>query len=134
MRFDALHDLRAKYPKELYEWNWNNVYDRPDLQAKGIILMMRDNYNAFRPYAASDMDAYAFADAAYNGGSKDLSLERRACKISSNCDPAKWFGHVENYCVKGNIPLYGQRTACMINREHVTNVLKVRADKYIKYF
>lgn len=138
IRFDSLRDLRNKHPKELYEWSWENVYDRPDLQARGIILMMRDNYSLFEPYGATSMDSYAFADSAYNGGARDVNLSRRACKISntisSPCDSGKWFDNVEKFCVKSKVPLYGNRDACTINIEHVNNVMRVRAEKYRKYF
>lgn len=134
LRFDALYDIRNKYPAELGELSWSNVYDRPDLQLRLLVLKMRDNYKEFHPYASTDLDAYAFADAAYNGGSRDLNLERRACKISSNCDPGKWFDNVEKLCVKSKAPLYGTKSACQINREHVRNVMLIRSDKYQKLF
>jgi hypothetical protein len=134
LRFDALYEIRRKYPKELGELSWSNVYDRPDLQLRLVVLKMRDNYQEFQPYASTDLDAYAFADAAYNGGSRDVNTERRACKMSPGCDPNKWFGHVEKFCIKSKGPLYGTRSACQINREHVTNVMKIRSDKYHKIF
>lgn len=134
LRFDALFEMKTKYPKELGEWSWSNVYDRPDLQAKGLILMMKDNYQTFRPLAANDIEGYAFADSVYNGGPRDLNLARRACGLSPGCDPKYWFGHVEKFCMKSKTALYGQRSACDINTHHVDDVLNIRAGKYIKYF
>lgn len=91
---------------------------------------MQDNYKDFEKYSASPLEAYAFADAAYNGGVGGVNKERRACKMSSTCDPSKWFGNVEHFCMKSKVPLYGNRSACDINRHHVTDVLQTRAPKY----
>ena len=72
----------------------------------------------------------AFADAAYNGGVTGVNNERRACKMTIGCDPSKWFGHTENLCLKSKAALYGNRSACTINRHHVRDVLFTRATKY----
>jgi hypothetical protein len=133
IRFDALSDLKYKYPKELYELNWQVVYDRPDLQIRALALMMRDNYQAFDKYVPDKREAYAFADAAYNGGLGGVNHERRACKLASWCDPNKWFDNVEKLCLKSKVALYGNRSACDINREHVEGVLNTRSTKYTKY-
>jgi len=133
IRFDALSDLKYKYPKELYELNWQVVYDRPDLQIRALALMMRDNYQAFDKYVPDKREAYAFADAAYNGGLGGVNHERRACKLASWCDPNKWFDNVEKLCLKSKAALYGNRSACDINREHVEGVLNTRSTKYTKY-
>ena len=131
IRFDALEEIRAKHRPELYELSWLNVKARPDLQIKAIILKMKDNYNY---YSKTTKDPLAFADASYNGGIGSLDKERRACYISKDCDASLWFGNVENYCMKSKAALYGTRSACFINREHVTNVLLVRSSKYDKFF
>lgn len=133
IRFDALAEMKAKHPS-LKELSWSNVYNRPDLQIRAVVLKMRDNYSEFYKYAASIDDALAFADAAYNGGVNGVNLERRACKLSSSCDPNRWFGHVENFCMKSKAPLYGNRSACDINRHHVKDVLITRAAKYRNLF
>jgi hypothetical protein len=44
--------------------------------------------------------------------------------------PGEWFGNVELHCLKSRQPLYGGRSACDINREHVRNVMLVRPAKY----
>lgn len=134
LRFDALAELRQKYPLELGEWNWYNVYTRPDLQIRAVVLKMRDNYNYFKTETVVPMEAYAFADAGYNGGNSGVIKERRACIMISGCDPNKWFGHVEKYCMKSKVALYGQRSACDINRHHVTDVLKTKGNKYKPFF
>jgi hypothetical protein len=129
LRFDALADLRARYRSELGEWSWDNAYTRPDLQLRGIVLLSRDAARPFRQAPAM----LAFGDAAYNGGPGDTVKERRACALTRDCDPRQWFGHVEAHCLKSRQPLYGGRSACNINREHVRNVLQVRRARYVPF-
>lgn len=127
MRFDALADLRDQYDAELGALSWDSIYQRPDLQLRALVLMSRD---AARPFRASAAWLH-FGDAGYNGGVAGVQKERRACKLSAACDPAQWFGHVERHCLKSRQPLYGGRSACDINREHVRNVFLVRRAKYV---
>lgn len=127
VRFDALVDMRDRYTTELGDWSWSNVYRRPDLQLRAIVLMSRDAAMAFR--AAPDM--LKFGDAAYNGGVGGVQKERRSCAMTAGCDPGKWFGNVELHCLKSRQPIYGARSACDINREHVHGVFLVRSQKYI---
>ncbi len=110
------------------------MYSRPDLQMRAVVLKMRDNIEYYQPYSSTFDDALAFADAAYNGGIGGLDRERRACKIEPNCDHKRWFGHVEKYCMKSKVALYGNRSACDINRHHVKDVLLIRASKYRSFF
>ena len=127
-RFDSLAAMRAQYPP-LRDWTWDNVYQRPDLQLRAIVLMSRGNFMALRMVSASNARR-AFADAAYNGGLQGVQQERRACSLKTGCDQQQWFGHVEHVCLKSRVALYGQRNACDINREHVRMVLRVRSAKY----
>jgi len=127
MRFDALADLREQYDAELGALSWDSIYQRPDLQLRALVLMSRD---AARPFRASAAWLH-FGDAGYNGGVAGVQKERRACKLSAGCDPAQWFGHVERHCLKSRQPLYGGRSACDINRQHVHNVFLVRRAKYV---
>lgn len=131
LRFDALAELKTLHPKELYELNWNNIRSRPDLQIRAIVLKSKDNYKQFVNYTNEPL---AFADAAYNGGLGGVNNERRACTMIKGCDPKLWFGHVEKVCLKSKAPLYGNRSACDINRQHVQDVLKVRSLKYEPLF
>lgn len=128
LRFDALAELRERHPA-LREWDWANVYDRPDLQLRAVVLKSRDDFRALA-VVADPMERLAFADAAYNGGLGGVQRERRACGLKAACDPQRWWGHVEQTCLKSRAPLYGTRSACDINRHHVHDVLKVRAPKY----
>lgn len=131
IRFDALAEIRSAHPKALSEWNWNNVYDRPDLQLRGLVLKSKDNYGYYRRHTDVDNALY-FGDASYNGGITGLDRERAACGMSSTCDSKKWFGNVERFCLKSQTALYGNRSACDINRHHVKDVFNIRADKYKK--
>ena len=125
-RFDSLAGLKRQYGADLQDWSWDNVYERPDLQLRALVLMTRD---AAKPFRGSEGMLH-FADAGYNGGVAGVQKERRACQLTRGCDPSKWFGHVEAHCLKSKQPLYGKRTACDINREHVTNVFLIRKAKY----
>ena len=126
LRFDSLAGLRQQYGDAMGDLSWDNVYARPNLQLRGMVLMSRDAARPFR--AATAM--LAFGDAGYNGGVAGVQKERRACALTDGCDPAQWFGHVEAHCLKSRQPLYGGRNACDINREHVKNTLLVRPQKY----
>ena len=134
IRFDALAELKARHPKHLHTLNWSNIYARPDLQIRAVILKSQDNYRRYRTYSATELDALSFADAAYNGGTGGLDSERRACKLASWCDHTRWFDHVERLCLKSKAALYGNRSACDINRHHVRDVLLVRSDKYRQFW
>jgi hypothetical protein len=128
LRFDVLTEMRQRHPG-LRELDWSNIYRRPDLQMRAVVLKVRGDFAAL--YSAGDRLArLAFADAAYNGGLGGLQRERRACSVKPGCDSQQWFGHVENTCLKSRAPLYGGRSACDINRHHVADVLRVRAPKY----
>ena len=129
LRFDALADMRDRHPA-LRGWAWANVYDRPDLQLRALVLMGRDNYLSIARLVPAPLPALAMADAAYNGGLGGLQQDRRMCALRPGCDPAQWFGHVELTCAKSHAAIYGTRSACDINRQHVRNVMLVRAPKY----
>ncbi len=128
-RFDMLADLRNRYP-ELKGWSWANVYQRPDLQLRAVVLMSRGNYQDIHRLVKDPQAALAFADAAYNGGMRDMHADRRECGLKTGCDPQKWFSNVETTCTKSQTAIYGKRSACDINREHVRNVLRLRSAKY----
>lgn len=127
LRFDALAGLKSQYSTEFAGWSWGNVYSRPDYQFRAVVIMARD---ASRPFTHTGGWLH-FGDAGYNGGPAGVQKERRACALSAGCDPTLWFGHVEKHCLKSRQPIYGGRSACDINREHVTNVFKVRRYKYV---
>lgn len=128
VRFDALQEMRDRHPA-LRGWTWANVYERPDLQLRAVILKVRSDYQALAS-VADPHHRLAMADAAYNGGLGGVQKERRACQLKAGCDPQKWFGHVENTCLKSKQAIYAGRSACDINRHHVSDVLLVRSPKY----
>lgn len=119
-RFDSLADMRERHPA-LQEWTWLNVYQRPDLQIRGVVLMSKDNWAGLR-MITDPWQRLALADAAYNGGLGGVQRDRRACGMTPPCDPQVWWGNVERHCTKSRRPLYGGRSACDINRHHVKDV------------
>ena len=127
-RFDALAEMRDRHPA-LREWSWENVYQRADLQLRAVVLKMRDNFQFFRRLGVDAGEALWFADAGYNGGNGGVQSDRRACKMKPGCDPGRWIGHVELTCTKSHAALYGNRSACDINRHHPRDVW-ARAPKY----
>lgn len=133
LRFDSLKELRDRNREELEELSWSNIYSRPDLQIRAIILMTRSNWN-FLYIIDDSYERLAMADAAYNGGLGGVRKERRACGLAANCNPQLWFNNVERYCMKSKRILYANRNACDINRHHVTDVLEKRMPKYEKYY
>lgn len=132
IRFDSLTDIRRRHPRELGDLSWSNLYTRPDLQIRALLLMSRDNLNQTSKMTPDPLMALKFADAAYNGGLGGLKKERAACALSSNCNPEVWDNNVERFCMKSKAPLYAGRSACDINRHHVHDVF-LRAKKYGKH-
>jgi hypothetical protein len=133
VRFDTLAAMRSRYP-ELREWSWQNVYHRVDLQVRGLVLLSRSNFMSIQRFVPNPQSALAFAVSAYNSGLGAVQADRRACAMRSGCDPQQWFGHVELTCTRSHVPLYGSRSACAINREHVRNVVQLRSAKYARWF
>jgi len=133
VRGDNLADLRQRHYSELKEMSWSNIKQRTDLQIRSIILMTRDNYKKLYNVPSTD-ERINFADAAYNGGMGGLNKDRRLCGLTKNCNPQIWFKNVEITCAKSKKAIYGNRNACMINREHVYNVRYLRMNKYEPYF
>lgn len=122
LRFDALAEMRQQHPA-LTDLSWATIYQRPDLQLRAVVLKVRSDFAALS--AVSDRsERLRFADAAYNGGLGGLQRERRACGLQPSCDPQRWHGHVERVCLKSKAPLYGNRSACDINRHHVVVVFR----------
>lgn len=134
IRFDSLSDLKKVHSQALKELSWENVISRPDLQIRAIVLMTNDNLNKLHNKYILPLDHIAMTDAAYNGGLGGVLKEKRACGLAANCDPDIWFGNVEVYCLKSKKPLYGNRSACDINRHHVHDVLHNRMPKYDQHF
>lgn len=128
VRFDALAELRSKHPAHLSELTWGTIQSRPDLQIRAIILKMRDNYERYK----NTEDPYTFALVSYNGGTGGLDKERRACKLSSTCNPNIWYANVERFCLKSRKVLYSVDSPCDINRKYPREIQE-RSTKYIPY-
>ncbi len=128
LRFDALDELRDQHGS-LRELTWANVYTRADLQMRAVVLKLRGDFITLSG-VPDPMQRLAMTDAAYNGGIGGLLKERRACGLRADCDAGQWWGNVENNCLKSRAVLYGIRSACDINRQHVVDVLRARAPKY----
>lgn len=110
------------------------MFTRPDLQIRAVVLKSKDNYEIYSRGTVDSYNALAFGDAAYNGGIGGVNRDRTACKISRKCNPDIWFDNVEHYCTKSKAILYGNRSACDINRHHVYEVLKLRSNKYRQFW
>lgn len=126
-RFDALQEMVDRHPA-LGDWSWTNVYSRPDLQLRAVILKQRGDFMTLR-LITDPRTRLVFTDVAYNRGIGGVLNERRACAQKPGCDPQQWFGHVEHTCLASRAALYGGRSACDISRHHPVDVLK-RAPKY----
>lgn len=127
-RFDALAELRERHPA-LRDLSWVNVYGRPELQLRALVLKSRDDFQTFGP-VRSIVNRLVFQVAAYNRGVGGIQAERRLCQVTEGCDPQLWWGHVERTCTASRQPIYAGRSACDINRAHVQKVVEVRAPRY----
>lgn len=129
LRFDALAEIRKAHRKELFELSWGNIYSRPDLQLRAIVLKVKDDTDSLYS-VTSPFERMYMADSAYNGGMGGLRKERKLCGLKKGCDPQRWFGNVEMIKAKSTKPLYAGRSAWDINRHHVKDVVFTRAPKY----
>lgn len=134
LRFDKLTEMRNLYKEELKDAKWETIYQRPDIQIRIAILILREDYKKL--YSVKDPEIRMhMTDAAYNGGINGVLKERRICGMAKDCNPNIWFGHVEKYSSKSNKILYGNRSATDINRHHVRDVFYNRLPKYnLQYF
>lgn len=134
LRFDNLDVMRKRYPGEMGEADWATFKDRPDLQIRGILLMLKEEYNYFSFIKNEDL-RLQMTDSAYNGGRRDATRAREICGMTKGCDPNKWFDNIEKHCVKSKIanPGYGGRNACDINNGHVRDVFLIRMGKFKPY-
>lgn len=133
IRFDSLEAMAKNHQSELKELSWKTIAQRPDLQIRTIILMTKDNDKELREIK-DPIERIKFDDSAYNKGVRGVHNARRICGLKHNCNPQLWFGNVDQINTTGNKPLYGNQTAFMINTTHVSNVFKIRMNKYKPYF
>lgn len=132
---DTLRALKNKYKTQLKDLTWANIVNRPDLQLEAGTLLIKDNWNYFRNKIPDPMERMHFVDAAHNSGAGNVNSDIRACSLVAGCDPTKWFGHVEKTCTRSKVAISQyKRSPCEINRNHVTDVFKVRKLKYNKQY
>lgn len=133
LRFDSLQAMKDRYKDSLRDADWDTIYQKPNVQIRMVVLMVRDDYKKL--YNIPDpMIRLEMADAAYNGGLGGLQKERRACGLAANCDPNIWFNNVSAHCLKSTKAIYGQRSPCDINRHHVEDVFHNKLPKYRKQY
>lgn len=126
-RFDALAEARG-LDSDLKEWNWDSPYSA-EMQMVALLAMMKRNYGIFK--STSDLDRYAFALAAYNGGIGGIQADQRICRNTKGCDDKLWFGNVENTSLKAKVKVSGYgKSFFEINREYPVNILLKRRQKY----
>lgn len=133
VRFDSLTDMKKSHKEELKEISWENIVQRPDLQIRAMVLMIRDNYRSYYKVSA-ETERLNFSDASYNSGRGNIDRDRRECGLRKGCDPQYWFENVELTCTMSHKPIYGTRSACDINRHHVSTIRKIRMPKYAPFF
>ena len=77
-RFDALEELRAIHKTELKELSWDNIYVRPDLQIRAVVLKIQDNYKQFNNIP-DPIVRMQVTDASYNQGVGKTKKEIMLC-------------------------------------------------------
>lgn len=126
-RFDALAEARG-LDSDLKELNWDSPYSA-EMQMVALLAMMKRNYGIFK--STSELDRYAFALAAYNGGIGGIQADQRICRNTKGCDDKLWFGNVENTSLKAKVKVSGYgKSFFEINREYPVNILMKRRQKY----
>jgi len=129
LRFDLVKEMRTQYRQELKDLEWSTIYSRPDLQIRSMILLARSNYRSLS--SIPDLqERLNFSDLAYNAGLGRVYKDRRLCSLQRQCDPNRWFGHVEKTCTASQKAIYGNRSACTISRHHVSDVIQQNLPKY----
>ncbi len=128
VRFDTLTDLSRKYSQYLRDLSWSNVYQRPDLQLDAGILLSKENWDGLYNIKGP-MNRMYFTDASYNQGIGNTYKQMRLCGLTKGCNPQNWFGNVALMCTNTKV-LYGTRSACDINRDHVNDIFNIRLNKY----
>ena len=129
-RFDAVEEAKT-LDEDLKDWGWGDIYNA-EMQMIGLVAMMKRNYGLFK--STSELDRYAFALAAYNGGIGGVQSDQRICRNTKGCDDKLWFGNVEHTSLKSKVKLKGYGSSFFdINREYPVNILMKRRQKYKPY-
>lgn len=132
-RFDAIEEMRAKHPRQLAAWRWEDqaLYD-PTYQVRALVLMDRGNYERIVG-AASETDHQAMMLVAYNAGPGRVVSDRRLCGATPRCDPARWFDHAERTSALPRVSTHsGYRSFFEISREYPRRILIERRPRYLR--
>jgi hypothetical protein len=132
IRFDSLSELVNLHKDNLSELSWKNIYTRPDLQLRAIVLKSKDDSKKFIT-VPNPIERIKFIDASYNQGAGRTMNERKLCGLKANCNPQLWDNNVEKQCT-ANAIIYDTRTGCDISRFHVKDTTETRIIKYRKLF
>ena len=128
-RFDALGELKAKHPS-LEGWNWETTLTDPTFQMRGLVLKNRDNYSVMG-FAPIEKERIAFSVTAFNAGVGGVMKDRTYCRNTANCDPSRWFGHVQTTCTASKTKLQGYGlTFCQIRGKYADDIMHNRAPRY----
>jgi membrane-bound lytic murein transglycosylase MltF len=84
----------------------------PHWAIRAMVLYMRQLRKASLGFGE---EAHTVALVKYNGGSGWVAREARAAEAAGD-DPTRWFGHVENYCLRA-------KWACTENRDYPRKIL-----------
>lgn len=87
----------------------------PACATRAQIVYMRRLLKRYE-YASTSRDRWMFSWAAYNGGPGWINRESKRCKRVHKCDPSRWEGNVEKFCIRAN-------WACNENRAYPYKVL-----------
>ena len=127
----AFEEVKA-LDSRLKDWKWDDRFNA-EKQMIAVVVMLKRNFKVFRS-AEKEIDQYAFALAAYNGGIGGIQADQRICRNTKGCNPNLWFGHVEHTSLKKKTAVAGYgKSFFEINREYPVNILNVRRFKYKPY-
>ena len=130
-RFNAFEEAKT-LDSRLKDWKWDDRFNA-EYQMIAIVAMLKRNFRVFRS-AEKEIDQYAFALAAYNGGVGGIQSDQRICRNTKGCNPNLWFGNVEHTSLKKKTAVAGYGQSFFdINRKYPVNILNVRRFKYKPY-
>ncbi len=127
-RFNAFEEVK-ELDSRLKDWKWDDRFNA-EYQMISILAMIKRNHKVFKS-AETELDHYAFAFAAYNGGVGGIQSDQRICRNTKGCNPNLWFDNVEKTSLKKKTAVKGYgKSFFEINREYPINILKTRRFKY----
>lgn len=131
-KFDNFKEAK-KLNTTMSDWKWEDRYDAA-YQIRTLVLMDKFNYGKFS-LAADEKERMAFSFAAYNGGLGGVLSDKAVCRNTSECDPNRWFDHVEHTSKKAKVPVHGYgQSFFQINRTYTNNIVNVFPPRYMPFF